>query len=109
MAWLGAALSRYASAEVVYENASGSFAVKAVIGQSAFETESEFGQVVRIETIDFILPPDALSGPPRRGDTITYKGSRYEVIQPSGEPEWRWTDPQRTAMRIHTKRSNSDG
>ena len=105
MAWLGAELNRCASTEVEYESQSGTFAVRAVVGRSAIETEGEYGQTIRIETIDFILPPDALPSPPRRGDIIRYKGSAYEVIQPAGEPEWRWTDPHRSAMRIHTKRS----
>ncbi len=104
MAWLGAELGRCASAEVEYESQSGKFAVRAVVGRSEFEAESDYGTTVRIETVDFILPPDALPEPPRRGDTVSFRGSLYEVVQPSGEPEWRWTDPHRSAMRIHTKR-----
>ena len=105
MAWLGAELDRCASTEVEYETSSGTYAVRAVVGRSAFETDGEYGQTVRIETIDFILPPHAIPHPPVRGDTIRFRGSSYEVIQPAGEPEWRWTEPHRTAMRIHTKRS----
>jgi hypothetical protein len=44
---------------------------------------------------------------PERGDTIreTQNGNVYiyEVMAPGSEPHWRWSDPHRKLLRIHTK------
>jgi hypothetical protein len=44
---------------------------------------------------------------PRRGDRIVEVIAgvevTFEVIDPFGEPAWRWSDPGRMVYRIHTK------
>ena len=40
---------------------------------------------------------------PQVGDEIEFLGSTYEVLAPSGEPAWRWSDAFHTAYRIHAK------
>ena len=44
---------------------------------------------------------------PRRGDRIREtQGTTafvYEVTAPGKEPCWRWSDPYRKTLRIHTK------
>ena len=32
----------------------------------------------------------------------------YEVLAPNGEPVWRWSDPYRTALRVHTKHTGGE-
>ena len=46
---------------------------------------------------------------PRAGDRIRESGSPdstsyiYEVLAPGNEPAWRFSDPYRRTLRIHTK------
>ena len=58
---------------------------------------------LRIETRDFIVPRELLPSEPQVGDEVDFLGGTYEVLSPNGEPAWRWSDPFRTAYRIHTK------
>ena len=77
--------------------------VKAVVGRTVFRSMTEYGAWVRTETRDFIIPAGQLDLEPQTGDEIVYQGDVYEVLAPNGEPVWRWSDPQQTALRIHTK------
>ena len=45
---------------------------------------------------------------PEKGDVSWCDGGEYEVLAPNGEPVWRWSDPHRTAMRIHAKHTGGD-
>jgi len=69
---------------------------------------------VRMEWTDrdfLIAPEDLILGGqkslPERGDqireTVGTQTFVYEVLAPAGEPEWRWSDPHRKLLRIHTK------
>ena len=66
----------------------------------------------RTESRDFlVLAADlVLAGKaelPRAGDRIRETDGGqiflYEVMAPGGEPPWRYSDPYRRALRIHTK------
>lgn len=61
---------------------------------------------------DYLIPADALvyggsAFLPARGDRITETigGSAvtFEVMSLPGEPEWRYSDPGRTLLRVHVK------
>ncbi|MEL6499736.1 MAG: hypothetical protein AAFZ67_11580 [Planctomycetota bacterium] len=86
--------------------------VTATVGSTAFERADEYGVVHRIESRDFLIAAaDLVLGGttvlPKPGDRITEAGStslhEYEVMAPGGEPAWRYSDPQRLTLRIHTK------
>lgn len=50
---------------------------------------------------------DLRLGEPEVGDRLTEAGSGlvYEVCTPdTGEPGWRYSDPSRTVIRVHTRR-----
>ena len=51
---------------------------------------------------DFIIQADEMEFDPEPGDLILADGRLYEVMNLGGEA-WRWSDPFRTAYRIHTK------
>ena len=78
-------------------------AVCAVVGRTAFRLADDYGRAMRLVTRDFIVPATELAVEPEPGDIVNEDGREYEVLSPGGEPCWRWSDPQRTARRIHTK------
>lgn len=62
-----------------------------------------------------LLAADLLDGNddaflPKRGDRVseTLNGATvvFEVVPRDGEPAWRWSDRQRTKVRVHTRRVN---
>lgn len=97
---------------VVYMRGAASVEVAATIGQTIFEQEYEFGGIQRIQSRDFLirtadLVVDSEQVLPAAGDVIRETvGERvfvYEVMAPGSEPPFRYSDPYRKALRIHTK------
>lgn len=110
--WLEGQRTKHLTQAVVYQRAADSVAVQATIGQTIFEIDGEGGAVLELEARDYlILAADlVLAGElvlPQRGDRIREARSGqtfvYEVIRPGDEPCWRWSDPYRQTVRIHTK------
>ena len=92
------------ASEVVYKRLGGdALSVKAVVGRTIFRSTDVDGIWTRVETRDFIVPRGALVFEPQVGDEIEFLGNTYEVLAPSGEPCWRWSDAFHTAYRIHAK------
>ena len=77
--------------------------IRAVVGRTVFRSTDVDGIWTRVETRDFIVPRGALGFEPQVGDEIEFLGNTYEVLAPSGEPCWRWSDAFHTAYRIHAK------
>lgn len=113
LGWLAEKLKRHASRPVVYRRASDEVTVPAIIGRTLLKLDDGYGGV-RMEWTDrdFLIAADdlILGGRrtlPKRGDQILEtrdgKTRGYEVLAPAGEPEWRWSDPHRKLLRIHTK------
>ena len=92
------------ASEVVYRRLGGEpLSVRAVVGRTVFRSTDVDGIWTRVETRDFIVPSGTLGFEPQVGDEIEFLGSTYEVLAPSGEPCWRWSDAFHTAYRIHAK------
>ncbi|MEO0586366.1 MAG: hypothetical protein AAF078_01880 [Planctomycetota bacterium] len=79
-------------------------------GKTSGETPEAFGRPVRVDAIDFLIAAtdyafDGTITYPDRGDTITdAAGNVYDVRSPGASvPEWEWSDPGRTQLRVHTK------
>ena len=89
--------------DAVYRRGADERSVKAVLGRTVFRSQNDYGAWVRTESRDFIVTAEQLDIEPQAGDEIVYQGDVYEVLAPNGEPVWRWSDPQQTALRIHTK------
>lgn len=102
---------RHAAGETVTYTRKSGFAVSvtAVRGQAAEESQNAFN-VVQVETRRqaWLVAKDELaeSGTPfipERGERITDSGGMvYEVVGAAGEPEYRYSDPDRTTLRIQT-------
>ena len=110
--WLEEKRTQHRSRTVTYQRGEETAQVPASIGRTTFEIEDGYGLIEKFESRDFlILASDlVLSGSqtlPQRGDRIqetqgatTFK---YEVLAPGKEPAWRYSDPYRKTLRIHTK------
>lgn len=106
---------RYMSRAVVYRRGAEEKEVLATIGRTEFEQADEAGLIHRVESRDFLIRASDLdlgAGPiqPRAGDqvreTVGSVGGQvlvYEVNAPGGQPPWRFSDPYRRVMRVHTK------
>ena len=110
--WLADQMKTHASVDVVYERGAEQVPVKATIGKTEFELDDGSGVVVRIQSRDYLIHAAdlQLSGSPTlpvAGDRIREtQGDKtfvYEVMAPGNEPPWRYSDPYRKALRIHTK------
>ena len=110
--WLLDKLRVNASREVTYRRVDEAIAVEATVGRTVFEQDDGAGVIVRTEVRDYLI--DAvdlvLSGKrelPKRGDRIEeIQNSQqfvYEVMSIGTEPHWRYSDPYRKTLRIHTK------
>ena len=115
--WLEDQRTKHATRSVTYQRGVDSVSVQATIGRTVFEVDNGHGVLERIESRDFlILVADLVlvgwAVLPTRGDRIretqgavTYV---YEVMAPGKEPEWRWSDPYRKTLRIHTKQIDTE-
>jgi hypothetical protein len=111
MSWLDGRRRQYVGREVVYQRDQQTLTVPATIGRTVFETVDQYGVVVRSESRDFLISASdlALGGVmvvPERGDRIRESQGEdtfvYEVLAPGQEPCWRYSDPYRQTLRIHT-------
>lgn len=103
---------RHMSRTVVYQRGSDAKELQATIGKTEFEQADEAGLIHRTESRDFLVRAadlDIGSGLilPRAGDqvreTVGTSVFVYEVNAPGGQPPFRYSDPYRRTLRIHTK------
>jgi len=115
--WLEDQRTEHTSRTVTYQRGASTVAMVASIGRTIFDVDNGFGVVERTESRDYlVLSADlVLAGVPvlpERGDrvretqgTTTYI---YEVMAPGKEPHWRYSDPYRKTLRIHTKHVSTE-
>jgi hypothetical protein len=105
-------MKTHGSVDVLYRRGAEQVAVKATIGKTEFELDDGSGVVVRIQSRDYLIQSAdlVLGGVPSlpvAGDRIreTHGATTfvYEVNAPSNEPHYRFSDPFRKLLRIHTK------
>ncbi|HUU82011.1 MAG TPA: hypothetical protein VM243_00785 [Phycisphaerae bacterium] len=110
--WLGAQRKAHASSEVRYVRGADPVDVQATVGRTVFEVDTGDGVVERWEARDYlIVAADLILGgeivTPEVGDQIREtQGDKvyvYEVLAPGAEPCWRYSDPWRATLRVHTK------
>lgn len=84
------------------------------IGQTRSDQPDPFGAGLTVvaRTRDYLIESaelvlDGEPATPAAGDRIAEtagdKTHTYEVTPPAGEPAWRYCDPFRTRIRVHTK------
>lgn len=121
LAWLDDQRHAHMTRSVLYvrdtENASYIVELFATIGRTEFEQVDEFGIVHRLQSRDFLIRAadlvlNSALALPKAGDrvreTVGTQTFVYEVMAPGGEPPWRYSDPYRKALRIHTKHVSTE-
>ena len=110
--WLDDQRHQHMTRTVSYVRGSSTVEVQATIGRTIFEQADEFGIVTKTESRDYLirradLVLDGQSTLPKRGDQIRETDGEttfvYEVLSPGDESVFRYSDPYRKALRIHTK------
>ena len=108
-AWLDDQRRRFLSRTVTYSRGDTSAEVLVTVGRTIFDVTDAGGFVQQWQSRDFLIATADLAafGLPERGDRITEtQGEQsfvYEVMAPAGETPWRWSNPYRKTLRIHTK------
>ena len=112
--WLENKRTQFAARIVAYSRGTQTVQLPATIGKTVFEVDEGFNVLLRYEARDFlVLTADlALGGKnvlPQKGDRIYETQGEaiyvYEVTAPGKEPAWRFSDPWRKTLRIHTKQT----
>lgn len=111
--WLEARRHAVATSDVVYRREDRAVSVQATIGRTEYEQDDGAGVITRAESRDFLIRAcdlviDGLRTLPEIGDRIEESQGGtlfvYEVL-PVGsmQPHYRYSDPYRNTLRIHTK------
>ena len=111
--WLEGQRREHMARTVTYRRGADSVDVLATVGETVFRLTEDYGAQVRVVRRDYLIAADdlVLSGQrvlPEAGDRIEESDGDqvfiYEVMGPGGgEPDWRYSDPYRRTLRIHTK------
>jgi len=116
--WLDDQRHKHMTRTVVYGRGTDSVEIAATVGRTEFEQVDEHGVVHKIESRDFLVRTAdlVLAGErtlPETGDRVCETDGDqtfvYEVMAPGSEPPFRYSDPYRTALRIHTKHVATEG
>lgn len=112
-AWLAGKLKQFASRKVIYRyRLKHLLVLPATIGKTLGEQDAGDGLILRTEIRDYLidvadLKIDGQNFLPERGDQIIEvdEGERftYEVLPIGNQKPWRYSDPFRLKLRIHTK------
>jgi len=111
-AWLEDQRKKHATREVTYRRGANAVVLQATIGRTVFEQDDGAGVIIRTQVRDYLIDTAdlVLAGQqtlPEKGDRIeeTDAGQKYahEVLPLGGEQHWRYSDPYRRTLRIHTK------
>ena len=115
--WLAGKLVGSAGTPVRYVRDGGETELVAVIGRTEFEQTDEYGGIQRIQSRDYLIrAADLVIGGaatlPQAGDrireTVAAQTFVYEVMAPGQQPPWRYSDPFRQVLRIHTKHVDTE-
>jgi hypothetical protein len=116
-AWLEDQRTRHLSQPVTYVRGAQSVSVLATIGRTVFNLDDGGGGVLRVESRDYLIRASdlVLGGQiqlPLRGDQIHEVKDGvvfiYEVLAPGDEPHYRFSDPYRRTLRIHSKQIDKE-
>ena len=113
LGWLDEQCQRHLSQTVTYRRGEQTFAVLATVGQTSFEQADDGGAVIQQQVRDYLIrTADLQLGLPERGDqvieTVGGRAFVYEALPLGDEPCWRYSDPYRLRVRIHTKQVQSE-
>jgi len=108
-AWLQAMNRKFRGKAVIYLRGATQKEITATVGRTVFTVDNGYGLFERVESRDYLVGVEELAGfgIPLRGDRVREAlGDSihvFEVLAPGNEPCFRYSDPGKTAYRIHTK------
>jgi hypothetical protein len=114
-AWLEDQRERFISRTVLYQRGADTVEVTASIGRTLFEVDNGQGAAIGTRSRDYLIRAVhlVLAGQqvlPRAGDLIHEMQDGvvfiHQVMAPGDvvdEPVWRYSDPYRRTLRVHTK------
>ena len=115
--WLADQLKTHASVQVVYQRGADQVTVQATIGKTEFEIDDGSGIIQRFQSRDYLIQTiDLTLGGvltlPVAGDrireTVGNQVLVYEVLAPGDQPHFRFSDPFRKLLRIHSKHVSTE-
>lgn len=115
--WLRDQRKKHATRAVTYRRGADAVVVQATIGRTVCEQDDGTGIVVRSQVRDYLIDAADLILQnqltlPERGDRVeeTDGGQKftYEVMPLGTESHWRYSDPYRTTLRIHTRHIDTE-
>lgn len=104
-----AAIRSLAGGPITYHAGSATIPIAlAVEGSTAYDSEDSEGVKVTARSVDFLLPvADLVVGDqavePTAGHWIEKGAKKFEVLPLGQEPCYRYSDPNRSEYRVHTK------
>lgn len=110
--WLESQRTEHMTRLVAYQRGTASVELPATVGRTLFRIDKGYGVQEHYESRDYlVLAGDLILGGapvlPKAGDRVREtdggKVFVYEVMAPGNEPAWRYSDPYRQTLRIHTK------
>lgn len=117
--WLEARRHAVATTDVVYRREDRAVCLRATIGRTEYQQDDGAGVITRAEERDFLIRArdlviDGVQVLPEAGDRIEETESGrlfvYEVLPvSSAHPHYRYSDPYRNTLRIHTKLIGEEG
>lgn len=112
LAWLGEQRVAFMSHAVTYKRGTLTCEVQATTGRTLFTLQNDAGVFETFESRDFLfstaeLVLDGEAALPQRGDEIREtQGTKVfvcTVLAPQGEQAFKYSDPYRRTLRVHTK------
>ncbi|MFO7958338.1 MAG: hypothetical protein R6X33_14725 [Candidatus Brocadiia bacterium] len=112
--WLEGQRREHLSHEVTYRRGAAEATVPATVAATRFEVDDGTGMILEQETRDYLIATAdlVLEGRnvlPERGDEIVDGAEVYEAMDLGPERHYRFCDPDRTTLRIHTKLVGTEG
>jgi hypothetical protein len=115
--WLADQMSAHASRPITYSQGQIEIKLCATVGRTASTQDDIYGALRVIYTDrDYLIPTASLryGGQPvlpaagdRIQEDVAGRLMEFEVAASEGEPAWRYSDPQRRILRVHTKQIES--
>ena len=115
--WLEDQRNTHMSRSVIYQRSAFTVELPATIGRTVFALDDGAGAILRVESRDYLIRAahlvlNGVTELPKRGDQIHEMQDGvifiYEVMGPGDEPHFRYSDPYRRTLRIHTKQIDKE-
>jgi len=119
VSWLAGIMRDRASQDITYLRGMEQVTLAATVGKTTYDlVDADTGAVQQVEARDYLFQAAELilAGSvtlPQPGDliheTVGDAIHVYQVLAPEGQTVWRYDDPHRIRLRVHTKLADAVG